>query len=231
MLIVLTVTGLEGLVCVLLTIPILLLFIWIGYLIGRFVSKKYFSDGTKNGLNLKIWPLLVLLVAGKVEQEIAPKPVLSEISTTMVLPYAAGAVFDRVKEMKKLDAPKPLLLQLGLPSPYKCTLEGNGAGGIRTCHFPEGEIRTTITRFDPPRVLKMDVVQYDLPGKSWLNFQDATYTLDYEGKNTTITRTSTYYSQLRPRLYWQPIEQWCIGQEHRFVLESLKKNLNEDLTD
>jgi len=226
-LIFLVITGFEAFMCVVLALPLMLLFIGLGYWVGRFFSKKEPPSDHDAHLQVWLWPLLLLWFAGKIEQQMGQVPEIQSITTSKILAFAPESVFDHIKAMDTLDAPKPLLLRLGLPSPNKCTLQGEGLGGVRTCHFDEGKILTTITAFDRPNKLNMDIVQYSLPGGSWFVFHEATYTLAYDGTNTSISRTSTYTSSLNPRWYWGPLEKWCIEQEHVFVLESLDKNLSK----
>ena len=73
----------------------------------------------------------------------------------------------------------------------------------------------------------MDVVDYTLTGRHWFKFIDAKYTFQNKGGKTQITRTSSYRSILKPRWYWEPLEKYGIDKEHEFVLNSLKKNIEE----
>ena len=53
----------------------------------------------------------------------------------------------------EIAAKKPFLLQIGLPVPVKCTLEGAGIGATRICHFDSGVIEEKIlvvTSFSRP---------------------------------------------------------------------------------
>ena len=45
-----------------------------------------------------------------------------------------------------MNGAKPFLLRTGaLPVPYRCTLEGEGVGGVRTCYFDKGTITQEVT--------------------------------------------------------------------------------------
>jgi hypothetical protein len=56
-------------------------------------------------------------------------------------------------------------------------------------------------------------------------FKDAIYTFRPEESGTLITRTTTYYSELKPRFYWRLCEYHSIESEHCYVLNDLKKRL------
>jgi hypothetical protein len=224
---VLALFGFEGVVCIGLALPIMLPLVLLGHWLQRRTIPPPPADDhapLDHPLVLTL-PLLVLLAGGAVERFFSNEPSLDRVTTRATLPYPAPAVFDHVKAMDTLDAEEPLLLALGLPHPYKCELYGDSVGAHRVCRFREGTIETRVTRFEPGRALAMDVVNYRLPAGGWFAFEHADYTFEEHGGATTITRTTAYRSQLRPRFYWRAVERWTIGQEHGFVLESLRKNL------
>jgi hypothetical protein len=217
--------GWEGMICVLMAMPLFLIFLWIGIFAQRRIMKKEAEDSQK--LMFTLAPLLILLLANTIERMVTSEPQLITIETAVELDYTPDQVFDQVKAMDKLDAEEPLGLWLGLPTPYKCELEADSVGAKRICHFSNGNIIAQVTEFKKGEILKMDVVDYSLTGREWFEFVDASYTFKASGTKTTITRNSSYKSILHPRWYWEPLEKWGIAQEHDFVLASLKKNLQE----
>lgn len=200
-------------------------------LIGYYVQKKFFGYNAEVNDSDKIlhclMPLILLLLINPVEQLFIPKPEIITIENSKILNYNAEIVFEEVKAMDKLDAQKPLLMHLGLPSPYQCILEADTIGSKRHCLFNNGKIIAEITAYEKGKLLEMDVVDYSLTGRDWFEFVDATYTFEEVDGQTKITRTSSYKSVLHPRFYWEPLEKLGIEQEHKFVLESLKKNIEE----
>lgn len=218
---------LEGLVCVLMALPILAGSALLGGLAQRHYQRKHERPKeTPPRLLTLSMPLLVLLVLGQAEEQITAPPALVTVTTTARLPYPARLVFEGVQQMDTLAAPKPWLLRLGLPTPYKCVLSAPRVGGRRTCLFDNGRIVAEITAYRPGERLTMDVVDYRLTGRHWFHFQDAQYRFSRQANQTVVTRTSSYRSQLRPRWYWQPLETYGIAQEHAFVLASLRLNLD-----
>lgn len=217
--------ALEGLICVLMALPIFALMVFIGYKVQRRVFRKEVGESKK--LLVTISPLIILLVLNPIEQMILPEPSITTIENSIFLDYAPELVFDEVKQMDKLDADKPIGLMLGLPSPYKCELEADSIGARRNCLFANGKITAQLTKYEKGKILEMDVIDYTLTGRDWFEFVDAKYTFEEIDGQTKITRTSSYKSILNPRIYWKPLESWGIEQEHKFVLNSLKKNLKE----
>lgn len=226
-LVLLVVLGIEGFVCVLLAIPLIALLMLLGLWLSRRYKKLVEKRMPPNQLNIIIFPLLILIVANFFENLLIAENKTITVSNSIVLPYSAEVVFDAVKSMDKLDAEKPFLLKLGLPSPYKCELEENKIGAKRVCLFENGRIVAEVTEFKRGEILKMEVKEYDLLGMQWFKFKDAEYTFEKDKSTTKLTRTTSYKSTIQPRLYWQLLEVYGIEQEHQFVLQSLKKNLQE----
>lgn len=135
-------------------------------------------------------------------------------------------VYETIKSVDTLEAEKPFLMKLDLPVPQKCILEDEKVGGLRTCYFEGGQIVERITELEKGKVLKMDVIDYQLTGRKWLGFKEAIYTFDQLANgHCKMRRITTYTSELYPRFYWQPLEIIGIEQEHEYVFSNLKKDL------
>ncbi len=228
----LAIVGIEGLVCVAMALPLIAILMVIGFWISsqyrKYINKNYNNNNKGPGqLNTVFIPLIILVISNWMENVFIPDNKLILVSNSIVLPYSCDEVFDGVKAMDKLDGEKPWLLQLGLPTPYKCELEDNRVGAKRICLFENGRIVAEVTEFKRGEILRMKVNEYNLTGNQWFKFKDAEYTFKGNGKETILTRTTSYESTLRPRFYWKALEIYGIEQEHKFVLQSLKKNLDE----
>lgn len=109
-------------------------------------------------------------------------------------------------------------------------------GGLRTCYFRSGKLSQAdfgsgtivekITQLERGKVLKMEVVNYNLVGRKWLGFKEAIYYFDKVGEHSCkLTRITTYTSVLAPRIYWEPLERLGVKQEHDYVFANLEKDL------
>lgn len=218
--------GIEGFVCVLMLLPIFIFAVWLGYFISKKLKLKVENDSQR--LMVSFLPLIILLGAGHIEKVIDLEPQKIEIVSSKLLDYSPEILFDGVKSMEKLDAEKSLLMKLGLPTPIRCELKADTVGALRHCIFENGEIIAQLTKYEKGKILEMDVVDYTLTGRHWFEFIDANYTFTEVNGKTKITRTSSYKSILKPRWYWEPLEKYGIEKEHEFVLNSLKKNIEEN---
>jgi hypothetical protein len=219
--------NLEGMVCILMALPLVIIVIIIGVAVKYWFDKNQKKDKETNLIKSSVIPLVVFLGIGILEKQLTrnDKAVIS-IKTEMVIPYSSMEVYETVKSVDTLIAEKPFLMKLDLPIPNKCILEKEEVGGLRTCYFSGGTITEKITELNKGKVLRMDVIDYKLTGRKWLGFKEAIYYFDSLGKNSSrITRITTYTSELKPRSYWQPLEKIGIEQEHEYVFNNLKRDL------
>src|SRR5262249_25588348 len=125
-------------------------------------------------------------------------------------------------------ADKPLLMQMGLPVPNRCTLEGSGAGAMRTCHFNTGIVEERVTAWEPPSRLDMQIVRVTLPGRHWLRLERALYVIEeLSPEKSKVTRTTTISSKLRPAWYWRFFERMGVEAEHSYMFDFLAGSLKQ----
>jgi hypothetical protein len=219
--------GLEGMVCILMALPLVIGAVALGVLVKYLVNKNKKGDKPKNLIKSSVLPLFIFLGFGFLEKQFTNnnKEILS-VKTEMVYPFTTYQVYDAIKSVDTLIADKPFLMKLDLPIPNKCILEKEEVGGLRTCYFSGGTITERITELKKGKVLKMDVIDYKLTGRKWLGFKEAIYYFDKVGQDSCkLTRITTYTSALTPRFYWEPLEKIGITQEHDYVFANLTNDL------
>jgi hypothetical protein len=238
LLIAIYIPGLSGVICIVMAMGLVIPFIFLGYVIARLVERYRFIKGT-NRLSILILPLIPFLIAAPTEHFLKKdKETIIEVRSEKVFNYTPVEVYDAIKSVDTLDAEKPFLLKLDLPIPTKCVLEKEEVGALRTCYFKGGRLSNAdfgggtiterVTELERGKVLKMDVINYDLVGRKWLGFKEAIYYFEPAGNNACkLTRITTYTSVLSPRFYWQPMEKSGIRQEHDYVFNNLEKDLGK----
>jgi hypothetical protein len=220
---------LEGMVCILMSLPLVVAAVSLGIIAKRYIDKYILKKAEKDKVKSSILPFFLFFGLGLVEKELTRNDMeIISVKTEMTLPYSASEVYETIKSVDTLIAEKPFLMKLDLPIPNKCILEKEEVGGLRTCYFSGGTITERITELEKAKVLKMDVIDYKLTGRKWLGFKEAIYYFDQIGKDSSkITRITTYTSVLTPRFYWQPLEKIGISQEHQYVFDNLKNDLKK----
>lgn len=227
-LIVLIATGAETLLCVVLVIPPLIVGLAAGIGLGVLFRKLTVKNGEQNStftaLVFVSMPLLIL-AGHRVELSTLVHPRLEIVTSTIRLPAEPSEVWADLQSFDSVAAQKPFLMYVGLPVPVRCTLRGSGVGATRTCYFDRGYIQETINVWEPPNVMGLSIDRTNLPGRHWLNFEDAKYELRQDRDTTSLTRTTTITSNLYPAWYWRPFEHWGVVSEHQYIFGDLARRL------
>lgn len=230
--------GLSGVICIVMAIGLIVPFIFLGYVITLLI-KRYRLIKETNHLSVLILPLIPFLISAPTEHFLKKeKEIIIEVKTERVFNCTPNEVYDAIKSVDTLDAEKPFLLKLDLPIPTKCVLEKEEVGALRTCYFKGGRLSNAdfgggtiterVTQLERGRVLKMDVIDYNLIGRKWMGFKEAIYYFEPVGKHSCkLTRITTYTSVLTPRFYWEPMEKLGVRQEHDYVFNNLEKDLKK----
>lgn len=217
---------LEGMICVIILLPFYMILVVLGIWLGYVIRRKIFRN-ERNTIKITLYPLIILLFAGGIEHIFGNNFEQDYVESILELPHNANRVYDYIKSVDTLEGEKPLLMKLGLAIPQKCVLENESAGAKRVCYFDGGSIEEKVTEIKPGESLKMKVTDLKLPGLKWLKFEDANYTFFQNNNTTKVTRTTTYQSKLKPRFYWRFWEKQAIKAEHEYVLNDLKRRLEE----
>ena len=217
----LLVFSLEGLLCILAVSPLVATVAYAGVFLGRFASR---GPGSHGGVVAVLIGLLIVGCSTFVEGR---NPTAAHVvETVRDFPATPRQTWDAMLEFQQISGDKPWLLQLGLPVPKYCTIEGSGVGAIRTCHFDQGIIRERISVWEPPHRLVLAITEVTLPGRDWLQFIDASYELGATSSGETrVRRTTKLGSVLRPRFYWEPLEALATEVEHEYLLNALGTKL------
>jgi hypothetical protein len=224
---ILLVTKKEGLVCVLMALPLVAGGLALGVLLRKLVGKAHgkWAASQNNRLTSLIVLPLIVLAANAVERPFREVPRIESYITVYSLDAPPQKVWELLRSVDHVGGPQPFLMKIGLPAPQRCALLGSSVGGIRICYFDSGTIEERITEWDPPRGMGLQIVANNLPGRHWLGFKDARYDLRQDGDQTVLTRRTTITSRLYPAWYWRRLENLGIQTEHQYVFDDLARRL------
>lgn len=223
----LIITRMEGWVCVLMSTPLVAFSLGTGALIGVLVRQFLLNIGAKHLvllLTIGVLPFF-LVAANKIEEPSRRTPRAETITNTLITNAPRELVWNQLKTFDRIEGTKGLLMRIGLPVPVSCTMSGEGVGATRTCYFEEGHIAERVTEWNPPNSMKLEITEFDVPGRPWLSFQDASYELTTENGRTVLTRKTTIVSRLSPAWYWRPMEKIGVETEHEYLFEEIKKKI------
>jgi len=218
--------GWEGLVCILLVTPIALLMSLLGALLGKWL--RTWRAPPQQSLKCYALVSLFLITSNYAETEWFLRQHTNDVVTEKLIAGRIEDVWANLVRIDHLGAPKPFLMRIGLPIPLSCSLEGDGVGATRTCHFQAGDMVQRIEQWTPPNHFSISIQNVTLPGRKWLGFLGAQYTLQQIDGQILVTRTTTVSSWLRPIWYWSIFEKLALDMEHEYLLESLKRNVEAE---
>lgn len=219
--------GLEGAVCLIMALPIVLPFIIVGSLVAEAI-KRYRIKRKENKIYISTLPFVLFIASTLLESFLGSSQIEESVSSTIIVPDSRMEVYEKIIAVDTVDVKLNILHKLGLPVPLKCILTEEKIGGLRICEFKEGQIIETITEFRKGELLRMDVTEFDIKGRTWLTFNEDIYEIDEHAEGTAVKRTTTYYSKLKPRFYWREIEKLTIKSEQDLVFRNLIKDLEKE---
>lgn len=234
--------ALDGLVCLLMAMPLGLIIALPGSEAGFYLGKRL-TGPRSAAVNIVLFATLPLLM-GFEHRAPATVPTHTVVSTVTINAPIEN-VWDGVVAFDPIEAPPRGIFRMGIAYPIEAEIEGTGVGAIRRCVFSTGAFVEPITEWDEPHTLTFGVTENPPAMKEFSIYSelDAPHLLDtftatkgqfklrQEG-NTTILEGTTWYTQkLYPDWYWHHISDEIIHRIHLRVLEHIKKEVESELSD
>ncbi len=209
----------EGIICLVILSPILLVGVMAGALVGRLVFRR-----KSNNLVLCFAPLALLALVepglrgphrGAVTDEIR-----INAPPSRVWPHVLA--FDEIP-----DPPDYWLFRAGLPYPTMTTNGGNFVGASRACRFSGGAVfEEKVAEFVPGQRLAFDIVKSP-PDPELIGHLDA-YRGQFELRDngdgsTTLIGTTWYALQVRPAWYFDWWTHDIFRAVHLRVMNNVKR--------
>lgn len=153
------IVGLEGAICVILALPMMLALSSVGGLIGA-------SRAGRSRAGVPIAFLLPWVVMG-VEPRGAGPVRLVTTTTSIAIDAPVSAVWPLVVSVDSIrpDERRPALFTaIGFPRPVAATLDRPGVGGVRTASFERGVVfHEAVTAWEPERLIRFTIDAKDVP--------------------------------------------------------------------
>lgn len=220
-------SGAEGVICLLMAMPIAIPGILAGVGLGMMVPAR----GPM--LGIVILPLGALALADRA----APREFVSEVNTSIEVNASPERVWDEVLALDTLPPPTDPFLRTGVACPVKTEIRGSGVGAERHCTLTTGAMPERITAWEPGRRLTFVALETPPMLKEVNPFREThpphlrgyyrvlrgDFILEpLPGGRTRLSRGTRFAHRFGPSFYWTP---WCnFGAEraHRYVLEVVK---------
>lgn len=222
--------ALEGLLCILMAVPLGGLLAWFGGAVGRAIAIRSHAPGIA-------FTFLLLPVASLVDGA-APESPVQEVVTSIVIDAPPDRVWQQLIDFETIDDRPGLPFRLGIAYPVRASLSGPGVGAVRRCTFSTGDFVEPITHWDAPRRLSFDVVEQPPVLEEWSPYRTI-YAPHVEGffrsqrgefrlvalpGGRTRLEGSTWYTlEMHPRVYWTLITEALLHRIHVRVLRQVER--------
>jgi len=215
----------EGVICLVIVSPVILIFVLIGVSIGRIMFRKI-----NNTLNVSIISILLFVF---IMDAISKHTYENEVSDTIIINAPPGKIWKNVVAFEKIKQENQFwLFKMGLPSPIQTTVDGyyNGAG--RKCIFSNGYVfGERISTYEPGKNLVFDIIDQprDPEIMNHLDLLRGQFLLKDNGNGTiTLTGNSWYKLYVFPTWYYDIWAQSIVRNVHIRVMDHIKEISEHD---
>lgn len=226
---------LEGLVCIVLILPVFLIASMIGGLVMGYIINKYNSKATYTLNSFIILPLLL----SPLESNITKVPDTSIVETSIIIKAQPLEIFNElatVKNINKNELGFSFMHFIGLPKPLEASMEGNGTGAIRTSKWEKGvTFKERITQWDSPWRLhyEFDIPKGSIPrealdrhvelGGDYFTVVEGGYDIAViDSKTSKLTLSTRYKNKSHLKLYGKIWASFVFNDFHHSLLQLMK---------
>jgi uncharacterized membrane protein YhaH (DUF805 family) len=224
--------ALEGVMCVLMALPMAAILGILGGLIGRAIATR------GPGGELGFAAALFVLPAGALMERVSVVAPAYEVVTSVEVAAAPEIVWNRVVQFDEIREQPAWYFRAGIAYPIRATIDGHGVGAIRRCEFSTGAFVEPITVWDAPRRLAFDVVEQPPPLRE-LSIYSKVYAphidgyfrsargefrlIRLPGGHTRLEGHTWYSVAIYPQGYWRAMSEVVLHRIHLRVLDQVKR--------
>ena len=229
------VVAFEGIICLLMAMPLALLFGTLGAVVGYGIQKQPRHRGQAPAMLA-----IVLLFSPSVmttERILSPRAPLIRVVSSIEINAPPERVWTHVVSFSELPPPTEALFRAGIAYPVRARIEGAGPGALRKCEFSTGPFIEPIQVWDEPHLLRFSVTSNPRPMQEWTPYRHVEprhldgYLVSRQGQfrlvalpgdRTLLEGTTWYQHHLWPAAYWQLWSDAIIHRIHLRVLRHIK---------
>lgn len=228
--------ALEGVICIAMASPLILMMAMLGGYLGFAIQEKRWN--LKSNILIIFVVLLSLPILMGMERYQDATPPIFQVQTSIEIEATPSIVWHNVVTFADIEVPNEWIFKTGLAYPTHATIEGTGVGSMRRCVFTTGEFLEPIEIWDEPKLLRFSVKSNPAPMHEQNPFKEIHpphldgYFISRQGQfqltptpsgGTLLTGTTWYEHGLWPAIYWQLWSDYIIHQIHYRVLKHIKK--------
>jgi len=223
--------GAEGLICIVMALPISLPLAALGGLAAYAIQRSRGARQRATAPALFSVAFLLPSLMG-LEARLEPQPAVKPVTTSIVVNAPPEVVWRHVISFPELP-PREGVFRAGIAYPIGATIDGRGVGAIRRCRFSTGDFVEPITVWDEPRLLRFSVTAQPPPMKElspwgnvhaphldgFLRSREGQFRLvRLPGGRTRLQGATWYENRMWPAAYWRAWSDRLIHSIHLRVL-------------
>ncbi len=210
----------EGVFCLIIVLPLLVAFFWLGLWIGEIIIRR-----KKRNLKVSVLGLLFILFVADVNADHLYIKLVSDeiiINATPERIWKHVVVFEPIKEESDF-----WMFRLGMPQPMQTTVSGYFQGADRKCIFNDSIIfDEKMIVFKPNENLTFDIVKQPADPEiiGHIETQRGQFLLkDNHNGTTTLIGNSWYKLNVFPTWYYDLWAESIVRNVHLRVMKHIKK--------
>jgi uncharacterized membrane protein YhaH (DUF805 family) len=224
----------EGMICLLMALPLALPFAIGGALVARSILKGGRLRAAPGAFTTCVVVLPAMMVG---EHTARIEPSVNAVTTSIVINAPVDVVWKNVISFPPLAPPKEAIFKAGVAYPIAGDIVGSGVGAVRHCRFSTGEFVEPITTWDENRMLAFNVTSQPpslrelspweiVPPhieRNYMRSQHGQFRLvALDSHRTLLEGTTWYQNYLWPQVYWREWSDGIVHTIHMRVLQHVK---------
>ncbi len=222
-------SAIEGLICILMALPIVCPLALLGGILGSLIKS-----GRAKSMCVLFSGTVFLMGFEHLENH---RPPTYAVVSTIDVDAPPSTVWKNVVTFSDLPEVQDWLFKTGIAYPIHAKIQGEGVGAQRYCVFSTGPFVEPITVWDEPRELRFGVTSQPAPMQEWTFYThihpphlDQSFRAE-EGQflleplpegGTRLHGTTWYHNDLWPASYWKIWSDFIIHRIHLRVLNHVK---------
>ncbi|GGB95889.1 hypothetical protein GCM10011572_17340 [Pseudoduganella buxea] len=221
---------LEGLLCIVLVLPVFMLASVLGGMLAGWLHRHaQAGKGTVSAI------ALLPLLCGPLEASLPPAQSEQVVSTNLHIDAPPGVVFDQLADVRRIRHDElgfAFVHLIGLPKPIEADMQGSGPGAVRVSRWEKNvHFEEIITTWERPRAMhyRFHIPPGGIPrdaldehvelGGAYFTVLDGGYDLaPAPGGGTTLTLTTRFLNRSQLKLYGDLWGRMVLQDFHRAIL-------------
>lgn len=232
---------LEGMVCIVLILPVFFIAAILGGLAMSMVNNRYLSKAKTTLHSFLVLPFLL----NPVEAQLPNDPHMGMVKSSVVIEAKAEDIFNQLTHVRKIQKGElgfSFMHWIGLPRPIEASMNDIGVGAIRTSKWEMGvQFKERITRWEKGKRLHYEFIipKGSIPrealdrhvelGGDYFTVLHGGYDIQAIGKGRCrLTLNTVYKNKSHLNLFGRIWAYWVLNDFHYSILKLMKRRSEAD---